>query len=97
MRKYHNNKLINGCYLDIVDGKQRLNAILSFVNNEFADFYFTHSYRMKNNMDFNQCLCNYQEDFIASFEHDNIAGVQFHPELSQTSGLKLFKNFIDKF
>lgn len=66
-------------------------------NNEFADFYFTHSYRMKNNMDFNQCLCNYQEDFIASFEHDNIAGVQFHPELSQTSGLKLFKNFIDKF
>ena len=45
----------------------------------------------------NQCYCHYQDDFIASFEHENIAGTQFHPELSQTNGLKLLKNFIDKF
>ena len=64
---------------------------------EPTDFYFTHSYRMKSDVNINQCYCNYHDDFVASFEHDNIAGVQFHPELSQTNGLKLIKNFIDKF
>lgn len=66
-------------------------------NDKQIDFYFTHSYRMTSNVDINQCYCNYQDDFVASFEQNNIAGAQFHPELSQTNGLKLFKNFIDKF
>ena len=66
-------------------------------NNEPTDFYFTHSYRMSSNVDIDQCYCNYQDDFVASFEKDNIAGAQFHPELSQTNGLKFMKNFIDKF
>jgi glutamine amidotransferase len=64
---------------------------------EPADFYFTHSYKMTSNLNINQCYCNYQEDFVASFEYNNIAGTQFHPELSQTNGLKLFKNFIENF
>jgi glutamine amidotransferase len=64
---------------------------------EFIDFYFTHSYRMKSDFDINQCYSNYQDDFVASFEYDHIAGAQFHPELSQTNGLKFLKNFIDKF
>ena len=66
-------------------------------NDEPTDFYFTHSYRMKSDVNINQCYCNYQDEFVASFEHDNIAGAQFHPELSQINGLKLIKNFIDKF
>jgi len=66
-------------------------------NNEPTDFYFTHSYRMICDVNINQCYCNYQNDFVASFEQNNIAGAQFHPELSQTNGLKLFKNFIGKF
>jgi glutamine amidotransferase len=66
-------------------------------NDEPTDFYFTHSYRMKSDVYINQCYCNYQDEFVASFEHDNIAGAQFHPELSQINGLKLIKNFIDKF
>lgn len=66
-------------------------------NHEPADYYFTHSYRMKSDVDINQCNCNYQDDFVASFEVDNIAGAQFHPELSQRNGLKVIKNFLDKF
>lgn len=62
-----------------------------------SDFYFTHSYRMQSNEDINQSLCNYQNDFIAAFEVENVAGVQFHPELSQFNGLKLLKNFIENF
>lgn len=62
-----------------------------------ADFYFTHSYKMESLSNINQCMCSYGDDFIASFEKDNIVGVQFHPELSQGNGLKLLKNFIEKF
>ncbi len=62
-----------------------------------ADFYFTHSFKMLSNAKINQSYCHYADDFVASFEHNNIAGVQFHPELSQSNGLKLLKNFIEKF
>ena len=61
-----------------------------------ADFYFTHSYKMTSTHTIKQCMCDYGGDFIASFELNNIAGVQFHPELSQYNGLKLLKNFIEK-
>jgi len=62
-----------------------------------SDFYFTHSYKMSSNKSINQAKCEYGEKFIVSYEFDNIAGVQFHPELSQTHGLKLLENFIKSF
>ena len=62
-----------------------------------ADFYFTHSYKMRSTISIKQSFCDYGGEFIASFEVDNIAGVQFHPELSQSNGLKLLKNFINNF
>jgi len=62
-----------------------------------VDFYFTHSYKALSNQPLHQCICNYGSDFIASFEVNNIAGVQFHPELSQHNGLKLLDNFIKRF
>ncbi len=61
------------------------------------DFYFTHSYRMTSEENIGQALCSYGDEFVASFEVNNIAGVQFHPELSQTNGLHLLKNFIELF
>jgi len=61
-----------------------------------SDFYFVHSYKMLSDSHINQSTCNYGENFIASFEDKNIFGVQFHPELSQSNGLKLLKNFIAK-
>lgn len=62
-----------------------------------SDFYFTHSYKMKSTTNINQSECEYGEKFIASFECGHIVGVQFHPELSQTNGLTLLKNFLEKF
>lgn len=58
------------------------------------DFYFTHSYKMTSSADITQSMCDYGGEFIAGFEFENIAGVQFHPELSQLNGIKLLKNFI---
>ena len=63
----------------------------------FSDFYFVHSYQMTSDDNINQSICHYNHDFIASYEKGNIAGVQFHPELSQTNGLKLLNNFIKYF
>lgn len=65
--------------------------------NEENDFYFTHSYKLQSNCDINQSICYCGEDFIASYEVGNMVGTQFHPELSQTNGLQLLKNFIEKF
>jgi len=73
------------------------NSILFDGLQNLSDFYFVHSYQMTSEVDISQSLCEYGDNFIASYEVDNIAGVQFHPELSQTNGLKLIKNFLDKF
>lgn len=73
------------------DPKLRLYA--GFRDNT-ADFYFTHSHHMVSDVNLNACYCDYGGSFIASFEVGNIAGAQFHPELSQRNGLKLLKNFV---
>lgn len=62
-----------------------------------SDFYFTHSYKMSSKDYLNQSVCKYGSEFIASFEYENIAAVQFHPELSQNNGLTLLNNFINNF
>ena len=61
------------------------------------DFYFVHSHKMTANSGIGQNFCNYGESFVASFEKGNIAGTQFHPELSQKNGLNVLKNFLALF
>lgn len=57
-------------------------------------YYFVHSYHVQ---------CNQQSDvlgtsiygyeFVAAFQHENIYGVQFHPEKSHKYGMELLRNF----
>ena len=72
-------------------------SILYLGIDNLSDFYFTHSYQVQSDKQINQAICKYGNEFIVSYEKDNIAGVQFHPELSQTNGLKLLENFIKSF
>ncbi|MBT5400246.1 imidazole glycerol phosphate synthase subunit HisH [bacterium] len=65
--------------------------------NDLSDFYFVHSFKMSSSANISQSLCTYDNEFIAAYEKGNIAGVQFHPELSQINGLKLLDNFIKYF
>jgi glutamine amidotransferase len=51
---------------------------------------------LKDGLEGNLGICNYGTDFLAAFEAKNICGTQFHPEKSQTNGLILFKNFLNK-
>ncbi len=61
-----------------------------------SDFYFTHSYVLKN-FSTKDILTttDYNIDFVSSVANNNLYGVQFHPEKSQIKGLKILKNFIN--
>jgi len=57
--------------------------------------YFVHSYFVKCHQEKDVLFsADYGITFDAGFEHENITGVQFHPEKSHKSGLQLLKNFI---
>jgi glutamine amidotransferase len=63
---------------------------------EAQRFYFVHSY-------FTEChkredvltVTNYEGEFCSAFLHDNICGVQFHPEKSHAFGMDLFRRFLE--
>lgn len=60
-------------------------------------FYFVHSYHLKNvTGDFQTYLTSYGYDFISGIRVGNCIATQFHPEKSQEKGLKLYRNFLEK-
>lgn len=60
-----------------------------------VDFYFVHSFQfaLENNDDL-LAITDYEKEITAAITNKkSVVGVQFHPEKSQTNGLKLFENF----
>jgi glutamine amidotransferase len=64
-------------------------------NADNSNFYFDHSYYFDCDEKYVAAYCNYGVKVTAAVQHKNIFGVQFHPEKSQTSGLKLFRSFFN--
>ena len=65
---------------------------------ENLSFYFTNSYALKFNKKYNfdnHCTINHSFKFFGAVQKNNIFGLQFHPELSHTTGLFALKNFIN--
>ncbi len=57
-------------------------------------FYFVHSFQFLSEDDsVISSFCDYGVQVTASVQRDNIFGVQFHPEKSQSAGIRLLKNF----
>jgi glutamine amidotransferase len=55
--------------------------------------YFTHSYKGPVTAD-TAAITQYIEPFAAAVERANVMGVQFHPEKSGETGLKILRNFL---
>ena len=64
--------------------------------NSGAYVYFNHSYycQVKNSSDV-IARTNYGISYACAVQRENILGVQFHPEKSQTVGLQILKNFLE--
>jgi len=56
--------------------------------------YFTHSYKAPVTTD-TAGIAQYIEPFAAAVESGNVMGVQFHPEKSGRTGLKILLNFLE--
>jgi glutamine amidotransferase len=55
--------------------------------------YFTHSYKAPVSTD-SAAVTHYIEPFASAVERGNVFGVQFHPEKSGATGLKILSNFL---
>jgi glutamine amidotransferase len=55
--------------------------------------YFTHSYKAPVTAD-TAAVTHYIEPFASAVERANVMGVQFHPEKSGATGLKILDNFL---
>ena len=64
-------------------------------NIENSNFYFDHSYHFVCDEKYIAGYCDYGTRITAAVQRENIFGVQFHPEKSQTNGLKLFRSFFN--
>ncbi len=63
---------------------------------EGSNVYFTHSYAVADDAD-PQFVCtntHYTRTFASAVWKDNVFGVQFHPEKSSTTGLRILSNFV---
>lgn len=59
-------------------------------------FYFDHSFYMEcRDKEAILATCDYGVEMIAAIRKENVFATQFHPEKSQTAGLKLLRNFLN--
>jgi glutamine amidotransferase len=60
-----------------------------------VDCYFVHSYKLNlAERPGLASLCDYGGDFVAAYEYQNVFCTQFHPEKSQSNGLRILANFL---
>lgn len=72
---------------------QRRAPILAGVEDD-AHFYFVHSYYVcPTDAEVTAGVTEYGHEFTSMVWRDNLFATQFHPEKSQTTGLKLLANF----
>ena len=75
--------------LEVRDGSRLLAGI---GQGEYV--YFTHSYKAPVARD-TAAVTHYIEPFAAAAERGNVMGVQFHPEKSGATGLRILRNFLE--
>jgi glutamine amidotransferase len=72
---------------------QKESIILSSIA-EKPRYYFVHSYFVECNHKIDVLgTTHYGQEFVSGFQHQNIFGLQFHPEKSHKFGMELLANF----
>jgi imidazole glycerol-phosphate synthase subunit HisH len=62
-----------------------------------AEFYFDHSFALPEPQEGRRAAyCDHGMRFSAIVEHGNILATQFHPEKSQSAGLRLLAGFLER-
>lgn len=62
-----------------------------------AEYYFVHEFQcVLGQSNALESVCTYGDSFLAAVEDGNVIGTQFHPEKSQTNGLRVLANFLDE-
>ena len=77
---------------------KKKSVLFSSIKDPNPFFYFVHSYHFvadRGNSSVVTSFCRHGGKIVASVQKDNIFGVQFHPEKSQSNGLKVLKAFTD--
>jgi glutamine amidotransferase len=71
----------------------RQSALLRNIDSELG-FYFLHSYYFEcENQEDILSTTTYGKSFASAINHENVFGVQFHPEKSHHNGINLLHNF----
>jgi glutamine amidotransferase len=73
---------------------QRANATLFTGLAPGTDFYFVHSFHLRCPDDVVAASTPYCGGFVSAVERQNVFGVQFHPEKSQTAGFDVLRAFL---
>ena len=73
---------------------QKESKIFKDIKNK-SHMYFVHSYEfIPEDKSVISAITDYSSKIVCSVERDNLFGTQFHPEKSDTTGLKIIDNFI---
>lgn len=59
-----------------------------------GSFYFVHSYMLDCDSKFVTAVTGHGARVTAAIQHGNVFAAQFHPEKSQSNGLRMLKNFV---
>jgi imidazole glycerol-phosphate synthase subunit HisH len=96
VKKFDKSKIVNGPLPHMGWNNLNIKNSNKIVENLERDpkFYFLHSYYFECK-DKNDVLATatYGEEFECVVNHENIYGIQCHPEKSHHNGMKLLKNF----
>ena len=72
-----------------------LNRDMLLKPSDGMSFYFNHSYVFEPPVEYQSALARLGAPFTVAVRRDNIVGLQFHPEKSQSVGQQLLRNVIE--